>query len=267
METRTNNTQIKWLVVITFILMIVVNVLANTLPINGISTGDVSDAYPNLFAPTALTFSIWGLIYLLLAAYTLYHIGLFRTDASPEKIRLLEKTGLIFSFSSFTNAIWILSWHYLQIPLSMLLMLILLISLIWINRMIGRERLTTREKVFIKLPFSVYFGWITVATIANATTLLVGWNWDGFGIAESVWTVLIISVGLLIGLVTMVTNKDVAYGCVIIWAYIGILIKHLSVDGFAGQYQSVIVTVIVCLVLLAVGVLYVMFSRKKTRFR
>ncbi|NTU89421.1 MAG: tryptophan-rich sensory protein [Actinobacteria bacterium] len=262
MEKRTNNIQIKWLVVLTFILMIVMNVLANTLPINGINTGDVSDSYPNLFAPTALTFSIWGLIYLLLAAHTLYHIGLFRTDSPPEKIMLLEKTGLIFSFSSFANAVWILSWHYLQMPLSMVLMLVILISLIWIGRMIGKEQLTTREKFFIKLPFSIYFGWITVATIANATTLLVSWNWNGFGIAEPVWTILIVSVGLLIGLTTMVLNIDIAYGCVLIWAYIGILIKHTSADGFAGQYQAVIVTVIICLILLVVGLLYILFKRK-----
>jgi hypothetical protein len=267
METKLDTKQlegpIKLTVAVTYLIMIVVNAMANILPINGIDTGVVSDSYPNLFAPAGLTFSIWGVIYLLLAGYTLYQYGLLQGDKSKVKTELLRKVGIVFSVSSVVNAAWIFSWHYRQIGLSVLLMLVLLLSLIYINETIKKEQLDQKEKLFIRLPFSVYFGWITVATIANITTLLVDIGWNGFGIPEAVWMVLIIVVGLAIGAVTMIRNRDIAYGLVIIWAYTGILIKHMSQSGFAGHYPSVITTVIACIVLMGVAIGYVLFAKKQ----
>ncbi|CZQ88773.1 tryptophan-rich sensory protein [Trichococcus collinsii] len=264
LETKQLETPIKITVAVTYLIMIVVNALANILPINGIDTGAVSDAYPNLFAPVGLTFSIWGVIYLLLAGYTLYQFGLFHGDKGKVKTELLRKVGIVFSFSSVVNAAWIFSWHYRMIGLSVILMLVLLLSLIYINQTILKEKLDQKEKLFIRLPFSVYFGWITVATIANITTLLVDIGWNGFGISEEVWTILIILIGLAIGAITMIRNHDIAYGLVIIWAYTGILIKHMSQDGFAGQYSGIITTVIASIVLMGVAIGYVLFAKKKT---
>ena len=139
-------------------------------------------------------------------------------------------------------------------------MFIILVCLILIVREINEEEFSLREKIFIRLPFSVYFGWITVATIANATTLLVSLGWDGFGISEPTWTVIIIAVGLAIGIATMLRNRDIAYGLVIIWAYVGILIKHISASGFAGQYPVVITTVIVCIGIFLIGEVYIFIS-------
>ena len=164
---------ISIIVLITYLAMVTVNGLANALPINGMITGAISDSYPNLFAPTGITFIIWGVIYLLLAAHTLYQLGLFRKKSEEVKTALLKEVGTLFAISSVANFAWIFSWHYKIIPLSMLLMLVILICLGLITIRINKEKLTTTEKIFIRLPFSVYFGWITVATIANATTLLV----------------------------------------------------------------------------------------------
>lgn len=255
---------IRILVVLTFLAMVVVNALANILPINGIGTGAVSDSYPNLFAPAALTFAIWGLIYLLLAGYTLYQLGLLgRIEWGKDE--LLNKVGLVFSFSSVANTIWIFAWHYQVIALSMFLMLCILVSLIIIVNMIQKEHLSTKQKILIRLPFSVYFGWITVATIANVTTLLVSLNWNGFGIDEALWTTIIISVGALIGILVILKNKDWAYGLVILWAYLGILLKHRSVDGFDGMYLGIITTVVVAMVLVAVAVVYAFFKKDDAR--
>jgi hypothetical protein len=245
---------IKIITAVTFVAMVTVNALANILPINGINTGQVSDAYPNLFAPAGLTFAIWGLIYLLLAMFTLFQFGLFQNRQKPAAESLLSKTGLVFSISSLANTVWIFSWHYRIIPLSMLLMLVILACLIYIMQIINREKLSGRERLFVRLPFSIYFGWITVATIANATTLLIFWQWNGFGIPAQLWTILIIIVGMLIGAATTIKNRDIAYGLVLVWAYTGILIKHLSPGGFSGQYVEVIVVVIFCLALLLVAI-------------
>lgn len=265
---------IKALVITTFPAMVIVNALANILPINGVGTGEISDSYPNLFAPTGLTFTIWGLIYILLAAYTVYQTGMFQKDsASSQKDSassnaiFMDKIGLYFSVSSIANLIWIFTWHYRLIPLSMILMLIILVCLINITLNINKEKLSLKERALIRLPFSVYFGWITVATIANATTLLVYWNWNGSGIAESTWTILILLTGLLIGTATVIKNRDIAYGLVIIWAYAGILLKHISESGFASKYPGIIITLISCIVLMLGALGYVIFARKRVANR
>ncbi|KAF0091720.1 MAG: hypothetical protein FD141_1509 [Fusobacteria bacterium] len=252
---------VKISVAVTFVLMVVVNALANILPINGIGTGAVSDSYPNLFAPAGTTFSIWGIIYMLLAAYTLYQIGYFNDNGSETKGKLINKVGIIFSISSIANTIWIFTWHYMNIPFSMLLMLVILGCLIYINKVILATELDRKEKLFISLPFSVYFGWITVATIANATILLVSLGFDGFGISEPVWTIIVLLVGLLIGTVTLLRNRDYAYGLVLIWAYLGILIKHTATDGFDYSYFSVINTLLVCVIVFVLAELYLLFGK------
>lgn len=262
MESK-KNVGLKIIVVLTFVAMVAVNALANILPINGINTGAVSDSYPNLFAPAGLTFSIWGVIYAFLAAHVLFQLGLFRGKNAGVKATSLRETAIVFSLSSLVNTAWIFSWHYKIIPLSMVLMGCLLVCLILIVSTMKSQSLTTREKLLHRLPFSVYFGWITVATIANATTLLVSLGWNGFGLPESTWTVIMLAAGALIGTVTAIRFKDIAYGLVLVWAYVGILIKHTSADGFSSQYTDVIIAVVICIAIFAATVIYNALSRKR----
>lgn len=261
-ETRVNSIN-KIIVTVSFLIMVTVNALANILPLAGVTSGEVSDSYPNLFAPAGLTFSIWGLIYLLLALHTLYHLGLFRKNKTGDTAELLNKTGIYFTISSLANAMWIFAWHYEIIPVSLILIIIILICLIMINAKIRKHKFTTLDAFFIRLPFRVYFGWITVATIANVTTYLVSIGWDGFSVPEQTWTVIILIVGALIGIAVMIKNNAIAYGLVFIWAYVGILVKHTSSDGFDGQYRSVIITLIICLLVFVVTEVFVTISRMK----
>ncbi len=121
--------------------------------------------------------------------------------------------------------------------------------------------MSLKDRFFIKLPFSIYFGWLTIATIANVTTLLVKIGWNGFGISEVIWTITILIVGLLISVLTIIKNKDFFYGLVIIWAYIGIYIKHTSATGFNGEYGSIIGVLIASLVVLILTEIYVLFKK------
>jgi len=228
-----------------YIAMVVVNFLANGLPINNRSTGAISDAYPNLFAPAGPAFSIWGIIYLLLGGYVLYQF--VKKDQKTED--LLQKINPLFIATSLANISWIFAWHYDYIGLSVLIMAILLILLIKIADILRLEQFTKLEKISIWAPFSIYFGWITVAAIANITVFLVSIGWNRFGIADFVWTSIILLVGALIGILRMRKDKNIVYGMVLVWAYSWILFKHLSSGGFGGQYPTVIVTVIVCLIL------------------
>jgi len=243
------NMIIKILAGVAYVAMVVVNFLANSLPINNRSTGAISAAYPNLFAPAGLTFSIWGLIYLMLAGYVLYQFVSFGSEGGKKKEGLLKKVNIIFIATSLANISWIFAWHYDFIGLSVLIMAVLLMLLIKIADILRVEKMTSMEKLIVSTPFSVYFGWITVAAIANFTVFLVSIGWDGFGIADFVWTSIILLVGALIGILRVQKDKNIAYGLVLIWAYLGILLKHISAGGFGGQYPSVIATVIICLIL------------------
>ncbi len=226
-----------------YIAMVVVNYLANVLPINNRATGEISDAYPNLFAPAGFTFSIWGLIYLLLAGYVVYQF--VKKNQTTEE--LIKKINPLFIATSLANIVWIFAWHYDYIGLSLLIMLALLVLLIKIANTLRDNPFSRQEQLFIKAPFSVYFGWITVATIANITVFLVSIGWNGFGIADYVWTSVVLLVGAGIGIARMLKDKNRIYGLVLVWAYFGILLKHISTGGFDSNYPSIIITLIACL--------------------
>lgn len=230
---------------VTYVAMVVVNFLANSLPINNRSTGEISNDYPNLFAPAGIAFSIWGLIYLLLAGYVVFQF----VKKSEETEGLLKKINPLFIATSVANSVWIFAWHYDVIGLSVLIMAAILILLIKIADILRKEQFTAWEKLFIWAPFSIYFGWITVAAIANITIFLVSIGWNGFGISDFIWTCAILLIGATIGILRMQKDKNTAYGLVLVWAYLGILLKHLSANGFNSQYPSIIITIIVCLVL------------------
>lgn len=250
------NIVIKIAAAIFYVAMIVVNALANILPINGIDTGQVSDNYENLFAPAGITFSIWGVIYLLLGLYTLYQFGLFQKDKGASREELFRNVGILFLATSLLNILWIFAWHYDLIVFTVVLMLGLLGCLIAIANYLNSKQFSAKEKLFILAPFSVYFGWITVATIANITVFLVSVDWGGWGVSAPVWTAVIISVGATIGIVRMLKDKNVLYGTVFIWAYLGICIKHLSNNGFAGQYPLVIASAAVWIAVFAGIIVY-----------
>ncbi len=224
---------------IAYAVMIIVNVMANALPINGLNTGEVSDSFPNLFAPAGITFAIWAVIYLLLAIYLFFQFVNSR-ELESKNNRVLNRINLLFIISSIANAVWIFAWHYLKIGVSVLLMLVIFASLMTIVLTIENLILTKKERFWLRVPFSVYFGWINIALIANITVFLVSSGWNGFALSETVWTIVILIVGLIIGGTTTWRLKNRAYGLVFVWAYLGILIKHLSADGFAGDYPGII---------------------------
>lgn len=260
METKNRNLLGSIIVVITYLAMIAVNTLANILPINGRSTGDVSDAYSNLFAPAGITFSIWSLIYFLLLGYSLYQL-INRKSVFENKA--YKRVAFWFIISSIANILWIFAWHYEVIWLTLILMLVLLTSLIIINLSLRNVQASKSETLFIKIPFAVYFGWITIATIANITTFLVLIEWNRFGMSEVFWTVVIVIVGAIIGFLAEIYYKSFSYGAVIIWAYLGIIIKHTSSQFFDGKYPAVIVAVVISIILVIIGQIIMLKNKSK----
>lgn len=261
----TNRTPVKVLVVLTYLAMVAVNYLANALPLNGRRTGDISNAYPSLFTPAGITFSIWGVIYLLLGAHVLYQLGLFRDRPdTPEQGALLNRIGVLFAVSSVANTAWVFAWHYDLIPLSAVLIVTILVCLASIVTTLRKAGLVGRQRWLIGVPFSVYFGWTTVAVVANMTVLLVWARWDGFGISDSTWAATMVLVAMGIGTFTMIRNRDVAYGLVLIWAYAGILLRQRSADGFNGRYSEIIAAVIASLVIFVLAEATILRRRSRT---
>jgi len=213
--------------------MMIMNYLANALPLGGKTTGELSDAYPNLFVPAGVTFSIWGAIYLLLAAFCVFQ---FSQKGAP----LAESLGWLFAASCLLNGLWIVAWHYERVPLSLLVMVGLLVTLILINL-----KLKDQPLGLAKAAFGIYLGWICIATIANVTTLLVRLNWNGFGISQEIWAIVMIAVGAAIVSAAILKLANPFLGLAVVWAFAGIILKR------SQDYASIVVTAAIGLLAVA----------------
>ena len=231
--------------VVAFVVVVIVNILANLLPLNGRTTASISDSYPTLITPAGYVFSIWGVIYALLLVFTV-----FQALPSNRGKPFLRQVGYFFLLSSLANAVWLFMWHYGYIALSVVPMFVLLASLIfiYIRLQIGRSAVTMREKLGVHVPFSVYLGWITVASIANVAAAAVSLDLDGLGLGEVTWAVLVIAIALLITLGVIVTRRDIAYSLVIIWALVGIALKQSSNQSIVWSAGVSAVVILVAVV-------------------
>ncbi|MCF7835078.1 tryptophan-rich sensory protein [Candidatus Gracilibacteria bacterium] len=230
--------------IVGFIAVLVINYLATSLPIGGMTTGELSDLYPNLFTPAGITFSIWGLIYLALTGFVVWQI----VDLYKKKsLGITKKIGIWFLFSCVINIGWIFAWHYKLVWLSVIIMILFLIVLIVIaNKVLIGKKLGNRgDKLLVQIPFSLYLGWISVATIANISTWLVNTGWNMRGMTDIFWTIVVIIVAALLALISLYKKYNIIFALVVIWAFIGIIIKRIGVDPVYAS--SIIWTTGVCI--------------------
>jgi hypothetical protein len=219
-----NSVILKWLNIIFFILTVLVNSLAgSTTLIGGKNTAQISDSNPTLITPAGYVFSIWGVIYVLLGLFVV-----FQALPSQKGRDYQKKIGPLFVLSSILNIVWLFLWQYEFLAYSVVIMFLLLATLItiYLRLDIGKSLVSRLEKLAVQTPFSVYLGWITIASIANVAITLVSANWNGFSIAQETWAILIIIVALLIALLVLATRRDLSYGLVITWALVGIAVKQ-----------------------------------------
>ena len=263
MEVSVKKRWMKIAVLVSLVLMLAVNALANLLPLNGVNTGEVSAQYDNLFTPAPYTFSIWGMIYLMLTVYTVFQLLPVHTEGNTLAQKRLLHLGWVFVLTSWVNAGWIFAWHYRLLLLTMVLMLALLGLLMRAGWLLRQPHCDPKEELALRIPFNLYFGWITVATIANAAALLVSLQWNGFGLSPTFWTVAILVVGVAIASVTMYRIRSVAYGLVAVWAYVGILVRHTDARWYHGAYPVIVITLVISLAaLLAMVILAGIHMRK-----
>lgn len=213
-------------VALTILVTIVINILANALPINGLNTGEISDNFQVYFVPAGYVFSIWGVIYIGLIAF-----AIFQALPSQRDNPRLRATGWWIALGGVANSAWIFLWHYELFPPTLIAMLLLLATLIitYLRLGIGRTKVSAAETWAARVPFSIYLGWITVATVANVTDVLYYWNWNGFGIAPEIWMAIMLAAVLAIATLMAFIRRDVAYALVLLWALAGISNKHAGV--------------------------------------
>lgn len=206
-------------VIVVILATITINILANALPINGKNTGEISDNFHVYFVPAGYVFAIWGLIYIGLLAY-----AVFQALPSQKDNPRLQATGWWVVLGGLANSTWIFLWHYEQFPPTLLAMLTLLASLIitYLNLGTGKTKVSSAETWAVRVPFSIYLGWITVATAANITDVLDFVGWNQFGISDAVSMVVILGAVLVIAGLMNYLRRDVAYTAVILWALAGI---------------------------------------------
>lgn len=255
LELKADYVSLRWMNVMAFILMIIMNGLAgSTTFLGGKLTAEISDAYPTLITPAGYVFSIWGVIYILLGVFVIF-------QALPSQIasECRKKIGWLFVLSCLLNMTWLFLWQFEYLLLSVILMFLLLTALvaIYLRLKIGKSPVSLREKLAVHIPFSVYLGWITIATIANVAVELVSVGWDGFGVNPETWAYLTVITALVITLLVIATRKDVAYSLVIIWALLGIAAKQ-------GENQNIVVaTYLSAIIILITLVLSILISKTK----
>jgi benzodiazapine receptor len=235
----------QWANMIAVVVTLIVNFASEAIPLNGQTSAEISNRVPILFVPANYVFSVWGVIYVLLIAF-----GVYQALPSQKANPLLRRIGYWFVLTCVANATWLILFHYNLFALSLLMMVVLLAGLVTIYMRIraGGAALSNRDRWFIHLPFSVYLGWITVATVANAAYVLYDAGWGGFGLSAEVWTVVMLAVAGLLTLAMIVIHRDVAYTAVIVWALVGIVIKQAGTPVVAYAAGLVALIVVVTLV-------------------
>ena len=227
--------------IIAIIAVLAVNYLSNAVPLGGMTQKEISDLYPSLFTPASFTFAIWGVIYLALAGFVIYQaVPAQRNNA------LVARVSQLFILSCIANIAWIFCWHYGLLALSVVIMLVILYILITIYRALGIaiHPATWSERLFLYLPFSLYTGWITVATIANISVLQTAYGWDNVGLDATSWTLLKLALVAVVAALVVLFRNDVVYGLVIAWAAFGIMSKQVDTPAVVGAATTLVAAAI-----------------------
>lgn len=251
---------LKWINAGAFTAMVVVNALANLVPIGGKTTGQISEAYPNLFTPAPITFAIWGAIYLMMLLFTIYQFGVM--DRGEHSTAVREKVGAWFCISCVLNILWIFLWHYQIIGWSTACIIMLLVVLNVIVRRLKDMKGGMLQRLAGKAGFSLYNGWIIAASIANISVWLTQMGWNGWGISADIWTVVVLLAGAAIAGAVAVIGKDWIAAAAVMWAYAGILIRHISPAYEGGTHPYIIAAGFVCEVLILAAILLPMTLRR-----
>lgn len=209
---------LKIFIVLSYIFMITMNVLANSLPFYGRTTGEISNKYPTLFTPAGFTFSIWGVIYILLALLVFRVVNLPDSSFTDSTINPFV---IATSVSFLLNGLWLVFWHRDNPWISTVVIISILLALIVAYLYIPKDQ------TLLRVAISVNLGWISVATIANITIALSATNINLL-FSETVYFIALLVIGIGLVFMALYTQGDSVFALVFLWAYFGIFMRHLN---------------------------------------
>jgi hypothetical protein len=247
---------------VALIITIVVNYLSNTGAINGNTMKTISDKYHNYFTPSGYAFSIWGLIYIGLLAFVIYTArSLFKKTGDNWPV---SEVGWWFVVSCLANSSWVIAWLYDYIGLSVVLMVILLFSLVKIilNTRMELDDLPLKKIAFVWWPFCVYSGWITVALIADVAAYFTKIKWNGLGISEIGWTIIMMVVAGIINVIITWKRNMREFALVGVWGLVAI-----AASNWNGEKLIVDTALIIAGLLFASSTIHAWKNRKFNPWR
>ncbi|MHB0862973.1 TspO/MBR family protein [Paenibacillus sp. SEL3] len=243
----------KWWNIIVFIAVVFINFLASTLPIGGRSTAAVSNMYPTLITPAGYAFSIWSVIYVLLACFVVYQA----TPTGQAKTSV-QSIGIFFILSCLFNIIWIFLWQYVYVELCVIVIILYLLSLGVVYVRTRTPQPTRGEMWFVKLPFSLNLGWVSVATIINIAVALEKNEWSGWGLSDTTWAIIILLIGTVLAIMVSFPYRDSIYPLVFVWAYVAIAVEH-------PNHENVRLAALILAAIILVYALWLFFARNRDR--
>ncbi|HXX78719.1 MAG TPA: tryptophan-rich sensory protein [Ktedonobacteraceae bacterium] len=234
-------------IVIATVITIVVNLFSSF--ITGKSVAAISDRFPVPVTPAGWAFSVWGIIYVGLIAYAIYQV-LPAQRTNPR----LRRIGYLYLLGCAANVAWLFLWVNELITLSLVAIVVLLLSLItlYLRADMNRTNIDRVERWCVNIPFGIYMGWITVATIVNVTVVLYHLGWNGLDISPEIWTAILLVVGTVIALAVGITRVDIAYMATVVWAYSAILVKNIPIPMIAITAAVMIGILLLAIILIAI---------------
>ncbi|GAA4309138.1 hypothetical protein GCM10023115_36090 [Pontixanthobacter gangjinensis] len=252
---------IKRLAILNFlsvILAIFTNFFAQTGRINNTTIGELSDKYSNLFTPADYAFSIWGLIYLGLLAFSIFMLQ--QAYSNGKYTDFINNTSFWFIVANLGTCLWVVAWLYEFTGISVVLMFLILAKLLKIVVNNEMELWDAPFKIiaFYWWPICLYSGWIAVASIANMASWLTLIGWDGAIFTEVEWTVIMIGVAVIINLLMTWLRNMREFALVGVWALVAIYMRH------QGSEEMIAKTAIAGAILLFLNISYHGYINRKT---
>ena len=236
---------LRWLVLASTVLMITLNSLPASV-FNGQSNAVMSRKYQTLITPAGYAFAIWGLIFIGVLAYAIYQV--MPGQRSNPRFSAAAPWAIA---NMILNGFWTVIFGQEWIALATLVIIADLLTLYKIVDALGinRVRVSPIETAIARVPFSIYFGWLTVATTVCIAFFLKANGFDAFALGEQTWAVVMLVVALGIGAVVFNKYRNVAYMLVFTWAYYAISVQTRTIPmvptvAIAGAVGAVVLAVI-----------------------
>ena len=241
---------LPWANAVALVITLVVNSLADLLPMNGQTPSQIAARFQVYFVPADFTFGIWGIIYLALISFVVYPL-VARRETKP----VVGRIGWLFVLSCIGNTSWVIAWQYNYFTFSLVFMLIMVASIaaLYLRLDVNRRPVSARERWIVHTPISLYLGWLTVAAISNLSCVLYYRDWSGWGLSDASWMLIVLAMTAMLSFVVAWLRRDRVFLAVIVWALIGIAVKHSGAELIAGATAATAALVALLAILLSFG--------------